>query len=249
MTGRTHQKRATGNTRGNALFLILIGVALFAALSYAVTQSGRGGSGGISQEQNMLKAAEVANYLAAIRNAITRLTLTGCSETQLDFENTVYIGGQSGPYSVGQIMYPPGNNASSPTDQSCDIFNAAGGGVTARIISGTADAAQCSGGGCWAEPGHIWFSTDVVPGVGTGAPELLAVLTHIPAPLCAAYNKLQTGNDGSFYNNTNWINNIFTGSYVTENNIGPAYPSDPVTWCSGTAAPVNRHIITVLLVR
>lgn len=104
--------------RGNALFLILIAVVLFAALSYAVTRSGRGG-GGISKEQAILDAAAMVSYAGAMTDAVTRLSLVnGCSDTQLNFASSRWV---SAPDYV---------NATAPADGSCNIFDVNGAGFT-----------------------------------------------------------------------------------------------------------------------
>jgi len=72
------------NQKGNVLFLILIAVALFAALSYAVTQSTRSG-GDASRETNVLNSAQLTQYPASIRTAVMRLTIDGVQDVQLLF--------------------------------------------------------------------------------------------------------------------------------------------------------------------
>jgi hypothetical protein len=121
---------------GNALFLILIAVALFAALSYAVTVSGRGG-GTVSKETAQLEAAAISSYLGEIRNAVTRLRLTGgCTDAQINFEGSGYTDGPTGPYG-GTVMIANNSNPSSPTNDSCDVFHKNGGGVVPRVIQVT----------------------------------------------------------------------------------------------------------------
>jgi type II secretory pathway pseudopilin PulG len=68
---------------GNILFIILIAVALFAALSYAVTQSSRGGSKDASAELLELHTSEIFQYVASVQNALLRLrVVNGCTATE-----------------------------------------------------------------------------------------------------------------------------------------------------------------------
>jgi hypothetical protein len=77
--------------RGNALFLILIAVALFAALSYAITQSGRG-SGTVDREAAIIAAGQVVEYPASLRTAATRMLITGTAASAIKFDTTAAVG-------------------------------------------------------------------------------------------------------------------------------------------------------------
>ena len=62
---------------GNVLFFLLIAVALFAALSYVVTQSSRVGSGNVSNEKANLLAAGLINNMVTFEQGVQRMLLTG----------------------------------------------------------------------------------------------------------------------------------------------------------------------------
>ena len=72
---------------GNVLVYILIGVALLAALSYAVAHSNRGNVQKVGEERAGIVASEIIEYGEIIGNAVIQLRLREVSDTQISFEN------------------------------------------------------------------------------------------------------------------------------------------------------------------
>ncbi len=101
---------------GNVLFLILIAVALFAALSYAVTQSSRSGGGDAGRETNLINSAQLTQYPAGIRTAIVRMIVGGVDATTLsfnppsDFDNLTN-GGSDPNVEASGVFFPDGGGA------------------------------------------------------------------------------------------------------------------------------------------
>lgn len=140
---------------GNVLFLILIAVALFAALSFAVTQSTRGG-GDANKEQAGLKASQLVDYAGKLQAAGMRLKITGnCPPTKMSFEKSPYT--DTNPFTE----YP---NATAPADKSCHYFHPNGGGVSPMKLNDIGAAKMVYTGSCNVAnlPKHIVF------GIGGG---------------------------------------------------------------------------------
>lgn len=104
---------------GNVLFLILLAVALFAALSYAVTQSSRSGGNDISAEKADLLAAEIIQYVTLMEQTIMRLRLVnGCKETELSFQTDVWSG----------------YDRTVDQRNECEVFHPEGGGMSFKTM-------------------------------------------------------------------------------------------------------------------
>ena len=105
--------------RGNVLFYILIAVALFAALSYTVSQSFRGGTNTITDEQARVSAGELLRTMESISQGYGYLwTQEGCSIDEISFIKS------------GKAIGAEDFDAASPkSDDSCDIFSPLGAGI------------------------------------------------------------------------------------------------------------------------
>lgn len=109
---------------GNILFIILIAVVLFASLSYAVTNSVRGGGQNSSSEISDIEEAKIADYVTLVQNTALRLQMIeGCSS----------------------VDYTPPESQPGSGDFSCYVFHPEGGAVPYENFS--VDECELQGSG------------------------------------------------------------------------------------------------------
>lgn len=115
----SHQYQGRAAEKGNVLFLILIAVVLFAALSYAVTQSSRTGGGDAGRETNLISSAEISQYPAAVKTAIVRMIINGTTYEELKFNPPSAFGGLA---STPDGVFHPNGGAAAYTNASADVM-------------------------------------------------------------------------------------------------------------------------------
>ncbi len=146
---------------GNALFLILIAVALFAALSYAVTQSGRGG-GNIDRETAVIKASQMMQQAELIKQTVTKMRMFGTTFDNLD------------------LTSHPANYHTTACSTGVDcVFASEGGGLTSE---------QTADGTSWTyiEAGATYFG--LIDGFGPNTDQVRIVTRGVSEAVCTAFN-------------------------------------------------------------
>lgn len=164
--------------RGNALFLILIAVALFAALSYAVTKSGRG-SGNVSKEKNSLMAAQILQVGADLRTAAQRMRIAGLAADDIRFHANASA------------------TAACTVDDGTCLFMPSGGGAIFPVIGNTLPTEAFVGGAgtiifleTTEDSGNTGQAQAVVDGMGTATGrEGVFLVAGVTEGVCEAINK------------------------------------------------------------
>ena len=151
--------------KGNVLFLILIAVALFAALSYAVTSSTRSSGGNQNKETNLISSAQITQYPASVSTAIFRSIVSGTAVSELRFNR---------PSEFGTL-----------DSTSIGVFHPSGGGATYNPAP--ADIMVSGSAGQW------MFNGDLeVPDIGisgAGGNDIIAYLVGIKQAICSKINE------------------------------------------------------------
>ncbi len=156
---------------GNALWFILIVVALFGALTATLSRN----TGTVNQagdvEQARVRASSILRYSIAIETAIQRMMMQGMSENDLDFS------------SLGADY----ENANC-TDDSCRVFKTHGGGIPYRDLSSVISKTIPQD---WVVSAQNFVYLAGCDDADNTCTDLLLVGPNIPRAVCLQINDMQ----------------------------------------------------------
>lgn len=148
---------------GSSLLIILVAVALFAALSYVISQQSNSSSS-LSNEKIRLIASDIIDMGNKLSDSTARLRLRQISNTKISFENSNVAG-----YT----------NAACTTDL-CKIFTFDGGGKDWETPT-----PDVNGGVDWGYTGDV-----AIKNIGSDDADLVAILPELSLDICNRINTL-----------------------------------------------------------
>jgi len=206
---------------GNALFLILIAVALFAALSYAVTNSSRGGVS-TDREEAIIALNELRQNAAQISYAIQKMTVVfGVPLENLSFTSPHRMNLNS----TGAAAW----HNDGCTEPLCRVFSPDGGGAVYRNFKHLSVFPDPSWNAGMPGDGEHVPGLYGVEGLGTSLGELMLKTRAIPKDLCFELNRVLGLPDSPQY------------SFSGEDATGLMYRSQSAAHWASILALTNPH--------
>ena len=151
------------NERGNAFFLVMIGVVLFGGLMFTLSRGARQGGENISQKQAEIAASEILSYAQKVERGVANvMNAVSFSDQDISFENDL-VSGYINP---------------ACTSPRCEVFNSSGGS-----ISYTRRTSNMNTGSDW-----LFSGENTVSGIGSGNAELLIILNNVRSSVCSEIN-------------------------------------------------------------
>jgi hypothetical protein len=187
---------------GNALWFVLLAVALLGILTAVIsrTSSTVEQTGGV--EQARIKATSILRFGQSIENAIQQMGMGGVSESDLDF-----------------VAISEDHDNPNCSDKSCEVFAAAGGALGYRMPEDVTGINNFTGK--W-----IITSANRVKQFGcddddTSCMDLILTLTDVPDALCLEINKMQSipNTDGKPPRLGGLVLKPYVGTFAETNNI------------------------------
>lgn len=211
----TNNRGDRGRENGNAFFLVMIGVVLFAGLMFALSRGARQGGENITKKQAQIAATAILDYAQRMERGVNNVMRTVTfSEQDISFTNKF----QSG------VGYDNANCGSAR----CEVFSPSGGSIS--YVSPTDTMSDSNE---WMISGN-----NTVPGIGVGSEaDLLLIFDKVRVSVCTEINDrlgistLPTDADGIE------TATFFTGTYTNSQQIGGATNSGLSAACVMNTTP------------
>lgn len=190
-------KNAFRNQNGNALWFILLAVALLAFLTGIISRNSASVNQAGSVERARIKASSLLNYAKSVETTIQQMLLNGISENDLNF-----------------IEISAAHDNTNCTSTNCEVFHVSGGGIAYQTPTELLnDSTHTDIWHVSTENRVYQFGCD---DANNRCTELLLIAKNIPQSICLQINKIQgiTNTDGNAPQTQDILEGTaFTGTY------------------------------------